>query len=79
MSGFGFTVPEVDDQGRVLRGVKLYEFGPDTVIDTGSSLVDAYATIDCLAALLDGVMADDPAAIRDAAARLAANRPEVDG
>ena len=32
-----------------------------------------------LAALLDGVMADDPAAVRDAAAWLAANRPEVDG
>ncbi len=32
-----------------------------------------------LAALLDGVMADDPAAIRDAAAWLAANRPEVEG
>jgi hypothetical protein len=32
-----------------------------------------------LADLLDGVMADDPAAIRDAAAWLAANRPEVDG
>jgi hypothetical protein len=34
---------------------------------------------DHLAALLDGVLADDPAAIRDAAAWLAANRPEVDG
>ena len=32
-----------------------------------------------LAALLDGVLADDPAAIRDAAAWLAANRPKVDG
>jgi hypothetical protein len=32
-----------------------------------------------LAVLLDGVLADDPAAIRDAAAWLAANRPEVDG
>jgi hypothetical protein len=32
-----------------------------------------------LADLLDGVMADDPAAIRDAAAWLATNRPEVDG
>jgi hypothetical protein len=32
-----------------------------------------------LADLLDGVLADDPAAIRDAAAWLAANRPEVDG
>ena len=32
-----------------------------------------------LAALLDGVLADDPGAIRDAAAWLAANRPEVDG
>jgi hypothetical protein len=29
-----------------------------------------------LADLLDGVMADDPAAIRDAAAWLAANRPD---
>ncbi len=36
-------------------------------------------TIDTLAALLDGVLADDPLAIRDAAAWLAANRPEVDG
>jgi hypothetical protein len=60
-----------------LRDVKLYEFGPDTVIDTGPSLVDAYATIDHLAALLDGVMADDPQAIRDAAAWLATNRPEA--
>jgi hypothetical protein len=34
---------------------------------------------DYLAALLDGVMQDDPQAIRDAAAWLAANRPEVDG
>jgi hypothetical protein len=32
-----------------------------------------------LADLLNGVMADDPAAIRDAAAWLATNRPEVDG
>ncbi len=37
------------------------------------------ATITHLAALLDGVLADDPGAIRDAAAWLAANRPEVDG
>ncbi len=37
------------------------------------------AEIDHLAALLDGVLADDPVAIRDAAAWLAANRPEVDG
>ncbi len=41
---------------------------------------DAMQTeVDRLAALLDGVLADDPAAIRDAAAWLAANRPEVDG
>jgi hypothetical protein len=39
---------------------------------------DAAYTIRHLADLLDGVMADDPAAIRDAAAWLAANRPEVD-
>ncbi len=40
---------------------------------------DAAYTIRHLAALLDGVLADDPVAIRDAAAWLAANRPEVDG
>lgn len=35
---------------------------------------------DLLAALLDGVLADDPQAIRDAAAWLTVNRPEdVDG
>lgn len=34
------------------------------------------ATIDYLADLLDGVMQDDPQAIRDAAAWLATNRPE---
>lgn len=34
------------------------------------------ATITHLADLLDGVMQDDPQAIRDAAAWLATNRPE---
>jgi hypothetical protein len=37
---------------------------------------DAAYTIRTLAALLDGVMADDPQAIRDAALWLATNRPE---
>jgi hypothetical protein len=77
---FGFTIPEVDAQGRVLRDVKLYEFGPDTVINTYRDRVAALTVENHrLADLLDGVMADDPAAIRDAAAWLAANRPEVDG
>ena len=77
---FGFTIPEVDDRGRVLRDVKLYEFGPDTAMDTYRARI-ATLTVENhrLADLLDGVMADDPAAIRDAAAWLAANRPEVDG
>ena len=45
-----------------------------------SELLSAAADdLDHLAALLDGVLADDAAAIRDAAAWLAANRPEVDG
>ncbi len=77
---FGFTIPEVDDQGRVLRDVELVSFGPDTVIDTYRDRI-ATLTVENhhLADLLDGVMADDPAAIRDAAAWLATNRPEVDG
>lgn len=37
---------------------------------------DHLDTIEHLANLLEGVMADDPQAIRDAAAWLAANRPE---
>ena len=36
------------------------------------------ATITHLATLLDGVLADDPQAIRDAAAWLTVNRPEVE-
>ena len=48
----------------------------DKVFDYLEQL-DTYRTR--IAALLDGVLADDPAAIRDAAAWLAANRPEVDG
>ena len=51
-----------------------------TTIDTYRARIAAL-TVDNhhLADLLDGVLADDPAAIRDAAAWLAANRPEVDG
>ena len=37
------------------------------------------ATITHLADLLDGVLADDPQAIRDAALWLTVNRPAVDG
>ena len=49
------------------------------LIDEASRAVAVARLITHLADLLDGVMADDPAAIRDAAAWLAANRPEVDG
>ncbi len=54
--------------------------GVDALADTYRARI-ATLTVENhrLADLLDGVMADDPAAIRDAAAWLAANRPEVDG
>ena len=39
----------------------------------------AILNVDTLAALLDGVLADDPQAIRDAARWLTVNRPAVDG
>jgi hypothetical protein len=72
------------------HGVELYSYGPTahglgetlsvTTIDTYRARI-ATLTVENhrLAGLLDGVMADDPQAIRDAAAWLTANRPEVDG
>jgi hypothetical protein len=58
--------------------------GPLSWPSTASRAIDTYrdriATLTVenhrLADLLDGVMADDPAAIRDAAAWLATNRPD---
>lgn len=57
-------------------GNLIYALRQDSPLGHWCDGEQAADTITTLAALLDGVMADDPQAIRDAALWLATNRPE---
>lgn len=72
--GYGVTGLQAVQSDRCVSTEDVYKV--DNEID---ALWSVGKLLDLLADLLDGVMADDPQAIRDAAAWLTANRPEVNG
>lgn len=67
---------EPDDLPQQLDDRAAERVGKSYSLIDAALMSDAAYTIRTLAALLDGVMADDPQAIRDAALWLATNRPE---
>lgn len=73
----GVKLPGLDALEQALARLANPLPGREMAFDDAQAVAaDAARTITLLADLLDGVMQDDPQAIRDAAAWLATNRPE---